>query len=31
MGFNIDLIYLLEPVNLANMLYLGIGASAICF
>lgn len=31
MGFNIDLIYLMEPVNLANMLYLGIGASALCF
>lgn len=31
MGFDIDLIYLLEPINLANMLYLGIGASAICF
>lgn len=31
MGFDIDLIYLTEPVNLANMLYLGIGASALCF
>ena len=31
MGFDIDLIYLIEPVNLANMLYLGIGASALCF
>lgn len=31
MGFDIDLIYLLEPINLVNMLYLGIGASAICF
>lgn len=30
-GFDIDLIYLIEPVNLANMLYLGIGASALCF
>lgn len=31
MGFNIDLIYLKEPINLINMLYLGIGASALCF
>lgn len=31
MGFDIDLIYLTEPINLANMLYLGIGASALCF
>ena len=31
MGFDIDLIYLTKPVNLANMLYLGIGASALCF
>lgn len=31
MGFDIDLIYLTEPVNLANMLYLGVGASALCF
>ena len=31
MKFNIHLVYLLEPVNLANMLYLGIGASALCF
>ena len=31
MGFDIDLIYLTEPINLANMLYLGVGASALCF
>ncbi len=30
-GFDIDLIYAIEPVNLANLLYLGVGASAICF
>ncbi len=31
MGYDVDLIHLLKPVNLANMLYLGICASAICF
>lgn len=31
LDFDIDLIYLIEPVNLFNMLYLGIGASALCF
>ena len=30
-GFRMDLIYLLNPINLANMLYLGICASALCF
>lgn len=31
MGFDIDLINLTKPINLINMLYLGIGASALCF
>lgn len=30
-GFNIDLIYAIEPVNLANLLFLGVCASAVCF
>ncbi len=31
MGIDVDLIALTKPINMANMLYLGIGASAICF
>lgn len=31
MGFNIDLIYLLEPVNLANMLYLELALQQFVF
>lgn len=30
-GFRMDLVYLLNPINLANMLYLGVCASALCF
>ena len=30
-GFDISIFLYLEPVNLFNLLYLGIGASALCF
>lgn len=30
-GFDISIFLCLEPVNLFNLLYLGIGASALCF
>ena len=31
MDFHLQVPALLQPVNLANVIYLGIGASAICF
>ena len=31
MDFHLQILALLQPVNLANVIYLGIGASAICF
>lgn len=31
LGFHVDLQSVLRPVNLLNLLYLGVGASALCF
>ncbi len=30
-GFHLNLSYIISPINLINLIYLGIGASALCF